>query len=184
MGADRAVLVQDPRFDRADGMTRARALAAVAKNEGADLIFVGKYGVGTDEGLTGPMIAEILGWPHVAAVSKLELRSDGFTAERDIEGAVEVHEGSLPVVLTCEKGLNQPRYASLKGIMQAKKKKIDLTTPEEIGLNPEELGDDKKLIWESLELPPARAAGRLIDGTPEESAQELARLLREEAKVI
>ena len=96
----------------------------------------------------------------------------------------EVVEGSLPAVLTCEKGLNEPRYPSLKGIMQAKKKPIDNRTVEALGLDPAELGDAKKLVWEGLELPPAREAGRLIDGTPEEAARELARLLHEEAKVI
>jgi electron transfer flavoprotein beta subunit len=185
MGADRAVLVEDPRFDYADGLVRARALAAVAAEVEPDLILVGKYGVGTDEGLTGPMLAELLGWPHASGVSKLELSGDGgFGVERAVEGAVEVQEGRLPAVVSCDKSLNEPRYPSLKGIMQAKKKPIERKTVADLGLDPAALDQDKKLIWESLELPPARATGRLIDGSPEEAARELVKLLHEEAKVI
>jgi electron transfer flavoprotein beta subunit len=183
MGADRAVLVQDERFERADALARARALAALARDEGVDLVLLGKYGVGTDEWQTGPMVAEVLGWPHVSAVSKLEMEDGRFTAARAVEGAQEIHEGVLPAVITCEKGLNEPRYASLKGIMQAKKKPIDVKTPADVGIDGEEL-DRPKLVWEAMELPPDRAGAKLIDGEPREAAEELARLLREEAKVI
>jgi electron transfer flavoprotein beta subunit len=184
MGADRAVLVKDDALDRTDGLTRARALAAVVRAESAELVLLGKYGVGTDEAQTGPMLAELLGWPHAGAVSKLELGEGDFTAEREIEGAREVQQGGLPAVITCEKGLNEPRYPSLKGIMQAKKKPFETKTPAELGLDPAPQGDDQRLVWESIELPPARAAGRLIDGAAEEAARELARILHEEQKVI
>ncbi len=183
MGADRAVHVRDGRFDQVDALTRAKALAAVAGQEQPDLILFGKYGVGTDEGQTGAMVAELLGWPHVSAVAKVEWESEGFVAERGVEGAVEIHEGSLPAVLTCEKGLNEPRYASLKGIMQAKKKKTDVKSPEELGIDDAEMSQPR-LVWEALELPPPRTAARLIEGSPEEAARELVRLLREDAKVI
>jgi electron transfer flavoprotein beta subunit len=183
MGADRAVLIEDQRFERCDALTRATALAALARSESAELILLGKYGVGTDEWQTGPMLAELLGWPHVSAVSKLEIGGEGFTASRDIEGAVEVYEGSLPAVITCEKGLNEPRYASLKGIMQAKKKPIDTKSPADLGIEESAL-DGPKLAWEALELPPARSGATLIDGEPAEAAGRLAQLLRDEAKVI
>ena len=136
------------------------------------------YGVGTDEAQTGPMLAEVLGLPHAGSVSKLELSDEGFTAERDIEGAVEVQQGSLPAVITCEKGLNEPRYPSLKGIMQAKKKKIDIKEPGDTSTQA------AMLVWESMELPPQRSAGRIIEGEPQEAAAELVRLLNEEKKVI
>ena len=184
MGADRAVLVVDDRYDRADGLARARTLAAVAKREAPDLILVGKYGVGTDEGQTGPMLAELLDLPHAAAVSRLDLGAGTFTAHREVEGAVEILEGSLPAVVTCEKGLNEPRYASLKGIMAAKKKPMDVKTPLEIGLDPAELGEGARVVWGSLELPPPRQPGRLIRGDPTEAARTLVRILREEARVI
>jgi electron transfer flavoprotein beta subunit len=178
MGADRAVLVKDDSLSKADGLSRARALAAVVSEEGADLILLGKYGVGTDEAQTGPMLAELLGFPSAGSVSKFELMGAAFTAERDIEGAVEVQQGSLPVVITCEKGLNEPRYPSLKGIMQAKKKPIDIKEPSAEHMS------SGLLVWESMELPPPRSAGRIIEGEPQEAARELVRLLNEEKKVI
>ncbi len=184
LGADRAVHVVHDGFDRADALARARALAAVAKAEAPDLILAGKYGVGTDEGLTGPMLAELLDLPHAAAVSKLELSDGKFVAHREVEGAIEIVEGVLPALVTCEKGLNEPRYASLKGIMAAKKKTIETKTPAELGLDPADLAPGARVVWEALELPPARSAGRKIDGDPAVAARELVRLLREEAKVI
>jgi electron transfer flavoprotein beta subunit len=180
MGADRAVLVKDDGLCMTDGLTRARTLAAVVRDEGADVVLLGKYGVGTDEAQTGPMLAEVLGLPDAGAVNKLELSGDGFTAERDIEGAVEVQQGSLPAVITCEKGLNEPRYPSLKGIMKAKRKQIDVKTPADLGLQAE----PGMLVWESMELPPPRSAGRIIEGEPQEAAGELVRLLNEEKKVV
>ncbi|MBZ5638808.1 MAG: electron transfer flavoprotein subunit beta/FixA family protein [Acidobacteriia bacterium] len=184
MGADRAVLIQDDRLDRADGLARARALAAVARAEAPDLILLGKYGVGTDEGQTGPMLAEILDLPHTSAVTSLTLGDRMFGARREIEGAVEVVEGSLPAVISCEKGLNEPRYPSLKGIMAAKKKPLDLKAPADLGLDPDDLVPGRRVAWEALALPPARKGGRVLDGDVATSARELARLLREEAKVI
>jgi len=183
MGADRAILVEDQRFERCDALTRAAALAALARSESAGLVLLGKYGVGTDEWQTGPMLAELLEWPHVSAVSKLEVTADGFTASREVEGAVEICEGSLPAVITCEKGLNEPRYASLKGIMQAKKKPIDVKSPADLGIEEGALAGPR-LTWEGMEMPPARSGAQLIDGTPEEAAGRLAQLLRDEAKVI
>jgi electron transfer flavoprotein beta subunit len=183
VGADRAVHVLDERFERTDAIVRARALAAVARAVGAELVLAGKYGVGTDESLTGPMIAELLGWPHVGEVSKLELRDGEFVAHRDVEGATEIVEGHLPAVLTCEKGLNEPRYASLKGIMAAKKKPIEVQTAAGVGIDDAALATPM-LVWESLELPPARAAGVILSGEPKDAAAELARLLRDEAKLI
>ena len=183
MGADRGVLIEDPRFERTDGLVRAQALAAVAKSEAAELVMLGKYGVGTDEAQTGPMLAELLGWPHVTAVVKLELEGGSFVAHREIEGGAEVVEGSLPAVLTCDKGLNEPRYATLKGIMQAKKKPLETRSPADVGVSEEALAEPM-VLWSSISLPAERAGGRTIDGDPQEAARELARLLREEAKVI
>ncbi len=183
MGADRAMLVSDERFEGAGALTRAKALAAIVRAEAADLVLLGKYGVGTDEWLTGPMLGEILQWPHATAVVTLDLQDAAFTAHREVEGGTEVVEGSLPAVLTCEKGLNEPRYASLKGIMQAKKKQIETKTAADLGLEAGDL-DTPAVVWDSLELPAAREAGVTIEGSPQEVAEELVRRLREEAKVI
>lgn len=181
MGADRAVAVQHEGFDRADALTRARALAAVAAAEGADLVFFGKTGVGADEGQTGPMTAELLDRPHVAAVVEFAIEGDRFRAKRAVEGATEIVEGTLPAAVAWEKTGHEPRYPSLKGIMAAKKKPLDVKTPADLGIP----APDRSLVqWESLELPPPRQAGRLVPGDAAEAARELARLLREEAKVI
>jgi electron transfer flavoprotein beta subunit len=186
MGADRAVLVADDRLDRVDALVRARALAAICRDESADLVLLGKYGVGTDEAQTAAMLAELLGWPHAGAVSELTLVEQGFQAKRAIEGAVESIEGRLPAVVDCEKGLNEPRYPSLKGIMQAKKKPIQTRSAEDVGITDDDLGANAMLVWESLELPEPRSVGRLIETSDgaEQAAAELARLLHEEAKVI
>jgi len=184
MGADRATLLQDERFDLAGPLARARALAAVARAEQPRLVLLGKYGVGTDEGQTGAMLAELLDWPHTFAVSKLELGQDDFVAEHGIEGAIEVVRGGLPAVITCDKGLNEPRYPSLKGIMQAKKKPLDVRSPADMGLGADELDGAPPLVWEALELPPRRAGGQRIEGDPQSVASELVRLLHEQARVL
>ncbi len=116
-------------------------------------------------------------------MAALELTDGGFHARREIEGAVEVLQGSLPAVITCEKGLNEPRYPSLKGIMQSKKKPMDVRGATDVGLDEAAL-DAPRVVWEAMELPPPRRAGRTIEGSAAEQAAELARLLHEEAKVI
>jgi electron transfer flavoprotein beta subunit len=130
------------------------------------------------------MLAEVLALPHVGAASKLELSEGKFVAHREIEGAEEVLEGSLPALVTCDKGLNEPRYKSLKGIMAAKKKTIERRTPAELGLDAGDLEPGARVVWEGLALPPPRQAGRRIEGDAAEAARKLATLLREEAKVI
>ena len=181
MGADRAVIVQHDGYDRSEGVTRAKAIAAVARTERPDLVFCGKFGVGGDEGLTGPMVAELLDWPHAANVYRLAVAEARFVAHRGIEGAVEVLEGPLPAVVTWDKSEHEPRYASLKGIMAAKKKPLDVKSPADLGLDPP--GEPRTRV-DRLELPPPRSAGRILSGDAAEATKELVRLLREEAKVI
>src|SRR5262245_21470939 len=130
------------------------------------------------------MTAELAGLPHVGNVVELELGDGKVTADREIEGAHEIVECSLPAALTAQKGLNEPRYASLKGIMAAKKKTIAEKKLSELGV-PEANPAQAKTKWRKLELPPARQAVKLVPGDdPAKAGQELARLLREEAKVI
>lgn len=180
IGADRAILVQDAALENADALSRARALAAVVGLEKPDLVFTGKTGVGADEGLVGPMLAELAGLPHAAAVFRLETGEGTFTARRTVEGAVEVLQGPMPAVVAWDKGEHEPRYASLKGIMAAKKKPLDVKTPADLGLP----AATRAVVWDSLELPPPRQAGRVLSGDAAEASRELVRLLREEAKVI
>jgi len=177
-GADRAILIEDERLNDADSLTRAKALAAVVSAEQADMVLLGKYGVGTDEGTTGPMLAELLDWPHVAAISAVSVEGTSFEASRPVEGAVEVHQGSLPALFTCEKGLNEPRLPSLRGIMQSKKKPVEKASAAE------DLFAGAGVSWTSFAPPPARESGRIVEGDAETAARELVRLLHEEAKVL
>ena len=180
MGADRAIHVSDPSLTTADPLTRARALAAAIREEAPDLVFTGKMGVGDDEGQVGPMLGELLDRPHAGAVDELSLAPGRFTAHRGIEGAVEIVEGALPAVIAWDKGKHQPRYPSLRGIMAAKKKPLVVKSASELRLSP----PGSFVVREAIEPPPARPAGRLISGDAGEAASTLARLLREEAKVI
>lgn len=184
IGADRAVHVKTDGAEGYDSLGLSRILAAVIGEIKPDLVLTGKYAVGTDNQAVAVMVAERLGWSHVTVVTKLEVGEGKVTAEREIEGAIEVHEAKLPCVVTAQKGLNEPRYASLKGIMMAKKKPIEIKSPADLGVDAALL--QPAVAWERLELPPGKAAGRRINAEedPASAARELVRLLHEEAKVI
>ena len=183
-GADDAIWVDSGSASFLDALGTAKALAAAAKGGSYDFFWFGQKGVGYDESLVGPMFAELMGVPHVANVVKLEVGEGKVTADREIEGAHEVVESSLPAALTAQKGLNEPRYASLKGIMAAKKKPVAEKKLAELGV-PEADPANAKTRWRKLELPPARQAVKLIPADdPAAAAKELVRLLREEAKVL
>jgi electron transfer flavoprotein beta subunit len=183
-GADEAIWIDSGDSRYLDALAIAKALSAVAKEGAYDLLWFGQKGVGADESLVGPMVAELVGVPHVGSVIKLEMGDGAVTAHREIEGAHEVVECGLPAVLTAQKGLNEPRYASLKGIMGAKKKPIAEKKLSELGV-PEADPAQAKTRWRRLELPPARQAVKLVPADdPVAAGKELARLLREEAKVI
>ena len=183
-GADEAIWVDATGVPYLDALGTAKALAAAAKGGAYDLFWFGQKGVGYDESLVGPMFAELVGVPHVGSVVKVEMGDGKLTADREIEGAHEVVECTVPAVLTAQKGLNEPRYASLKGIMAAKKKPIAEKKLAELGV-PEADPPQAKTRWRKLELPPARQAVKLVPADdPAAAGKELARLLREEAKVI
>ena len=183
-GADEAVWVDSGAVAALDALGTAKAIAAVARERTQDFLWFGQKGVGYDEALVGPMGAELLDLPHVANVVKLEVGEGRVTAHREIEGAHEIVECALPAVFTAQKGLNEPRYASLKGIMGAKKKPIAEKKLSELSV-PEADPAGAKTRWRKLELPPPRQAVKLIPADdPAAAAKELVRLLREEAKVI
>jgi electron transfer flavoprotein beta subunit len=172
MGADRAIHV---RADRAyDSLGVARALAAEIAPLKPDMVWLGRQAVDDDAAQVGPMLAELLELPGVTVVAHFELDGSKAVVEREIEGGREVVEVTLPALFTTDKGLNQPRYASLKGIMAAKKKPID-----------EKPAAPAEPVLEvvSLELPPPRGAGRIV-GQGVAAIPDLIRALREEAKVI
>jgi electron transfer flavoprotein beta subunit len=183
-GADEAIWVDSGDVRYLDALATAKAIAAVAKERSDDFLWFGQKGVGVDESLVGPMVAELVGVPHVGNVVKLEIGEGKVTAHREIEGAHELVECALPALLTAQKGLNEPRYASLKGIMGAKKKPIAEKKLSEMGI-PEADPANAKTRWRKLELPPARKACHFMPADdPAAAAKELVRLLREEAKVI
>ncbi len=182
-GATKAVHVKGEVTD-ADSLGIAKVLAAAVKSVPHDLVFFGKQGVGTDNALVGPMVAELLGYPQVNVVTHLEVGDGKVTAHREIEGAEEVIEASMPAVITAQKGLNEPRYASLKGIMAAKKVPLDTKTVSDLGLADSDIFKQRVVIV-SLELPAEKSGGRKIDGAdPAAAAKEILKYIREEAKVL
>jgi electron transfer flavoprotein beta subunit len=181
MGADRGVLLQADGIP-ADGFEVAKALAAELRTGGYDLILFGKMAVDDYNQQVGPMVAELLDLPCVTSVIHLDLTTGAGVAEREIEGGIEVVEFPLPAVLTAEKGLNEPRFPALKGIMAAKKKPIEVKDAAALGLDPSATLPLTRVV--ALELPPGRPAVRMIEGDPDTQVSELLRLLHEEAKVI
>ena len=173
MGADRGVLLQTDTIP-ADGFETAKALAAELKDGGWDLILCGKVAIDDSSHQVGPMLGELLGLPCVTAVAHLEIDGTTGVAEREIEGGIEVVEFPLPAVITADKGLNEPRYPALKGIMAAKKKPLEV--------KPVQLGAGAIEVL-ALTLPPERKEGRIVGEGPD-AIPELVRLLREEAKVL
>ena len=172
LGADRAVLLKGT---SEDPLAVARALAAFARELQPNLILLGNKAFGSDHGAIGAMLAECLGLPQATLITKLELSQDRFRAEREGDGGIEVVEGTLPAVLTAQKGLNEPRYAGLKGIMAAKKKPIE---EQEAALG------EPTLTIQALALPPARPEGRKLEGDAATQARTLMGLLRDEAKAF
>jgi len=172
MGVDKAVLLKDetPR----DSFSTARALAQYIKELAPDIIFFGKQSIDGDDAAVGSMVAEMLELPSVSVVVKLEVGDGKAVAEREIEGGHEKVETKLPAVFTAQKGLNEPRYPSLKGIMAAKNKPIEEKSP---------LAAQSKVEILGMQRPPAKSAGKIV-GTEASAAAELVRLLHEEAKVI
>jgi electron transfer flavoprotein beta subunit len=173
MGADRGIHLQADRIPF-DGFAIASALAAELRDGSYDLILFGRLSPDSSNGVTGPMVAELLNMACVTAISKLDIADGRGTAKREIEGAQEIVEFQLPAVLTVDEGLNTARYPSLKGIMAAKKKPLES--------KPAQLGEARVKI-EKLELPAERAAGRIL-GEGAAAIPELMRLLHTEARVI
>src|SRR5213080_3578060 len=173
MGADRGVLLQTAGF-HPDGLETARALAAELKNGAFDLILFGKMAIDDYNHQVGPMVAELLDLPCVTTVAHLEIAGGKGTAEREIEGGIEVVEFPFAAVLTTDKGLNEPRYPALKGIMAAKKKPLEV--------KPTALGAGSLEVL-ALSPPPQRKDGRVV-GEGSAAVPELLRLLRDEAKVL
>lgn len=184
MGADSALLIRDDAPETYDGLRTAKMFAAVVRHRFPDagLLLFGRRSAGADNGQVPSMTAALLGLPQVTDVIKLEATDGRAVAWREVEGAMQRNEVSFPAVLSAQKGLNEPRYETLKGIMGAKKAAIPQVTPEDLGLGAAETAPAVSV--KGLDFPKAKAAGRVLQGSPSEAARELVRLLRDEARVI
>jgi electron transfer flavoprotein beta subunit len=172
MGCDKAILLKDA--SERDSFAVARSLANYTKEYSPDIVLCGKQSIDYDDAQIGGLVAEMLGMPSVAVVVKLEIQGRMVVAEREIEGGHEIVHAKLPAVIMAQKGLNQPRYPSLRGIMDAKRKPIEERTADRV---------ESKVEVISLKKPAPKAPGKVV-GTDTSAVGELVRLLREEAKVI
>lgn len=182
VGADELHVCQE--LGSSDSLGIARTLAAMVKAAGGiNLVLAGKQSVDGDNSQVPAMLAELLGWPQVSVVSALEIDGDTFKATRNIGGGVqEVITGKLPAVITCDKGINTPRYAKLPDIMKAKTKPFVKRSLADLGLSKDDVAPAVALsAWGA---PPARPKGRMLQGDAPAMVKELVRLLRDEAKVL
>jgi electron transfer flavoprotein beta subunit len=180
MGADRAVHVKDPAIDGSDTLGFAKLLAAVGKEEAPDLVLMGLMADDGNFAAIGPMLATLLGVPHTTAAMKVELGDGTVTVERELEGgALEVVELSLPCVLTVQTGINQVRYASLKGIMAAKKKPVDVKTGADLGLAGQIGAGAAKVTIRKIYAPPKGDGAEILEGSTDEIVQKLVTKIKE-----
>jgi electron transfer flavoprotein beta subunit len=188
LGGARAVHLRDDAFQGGDALAAGRALAAAVAKESFDLVLTGSQSDDAGYGATGTVLAGHLGWPHAWLVMGVTVEEGGKTARvvREMEsGRNEVFRLALPAVLEIQAGINHPRYASLKGIMAAKKKEIAELAPADLGLQPAELGAaGSRLEMLSVALPESGKGARIVEGDAAQAAKTLVDLLRREARVL
>jgi electron transfer flavoprotein beta subunit len=187
LGAGRAVHLADEAFQGGDPLSTARALAAAIKKEGPfDLVLTGSQSSDVGYGATGSVLAALLDLPHAWLVMGLEVEGDKAQVVREMEGGLnERHALAMPCVLEVQAGINTPRYASLKGIMQAKRKPVDELTPGDLELDPGTLGAaGARLETISVAFPDAGAGAEILEGEPQAAARALVEKLRKEARVL
>ncbi len=182
MGCDEAVLINDPALESPDEWAAAEVLAKAVSQLPYDIILAGRIAVDDGSAQVAVRLADVLNIPSVSSILKLEIEDGKATATREIDGGTELIEVDLPAVLTAQKGLNVPRYPSMMGIMKAKKKEIKVLTLADLRINAADL--PRKMSITKFSLPTPRKGGVRISGEAADTAKELARLLREEAKVI
>jgi electron transfer flavoprotein beta subunit len=183
MGADKAVLINiEDDVEDGDQFTTAKILAEYLKDKEADLILGGNVAIDGGSGQVGPRVAEQLGMPYVTTITKLEINGTTATITRDVEGDSEVIETSLPVLVTAQQGLNEPRYPSLPGIMKAKKKPLEELELDDLDLDEDDVEAKTKTI--EIYLPPQKEAGKVLQGELADQVKELVNLLHTEAKVV
>ncbi|WP_338472348.1 electron transfer flavoprotein subunit beta/FixA family protein [Niallia sp. XMNu-256] len=182
MGADKAVLIEDDDSLTFDEYSISKILTAAIKDRDYDLILTGSMSVDNGASQVAVRVAEELNLAHVATAVELTIDSDKVTVVKDVEGNSEVIEASLPLLVTAQQGLNEPRYPSLPGIMKAKKKPIERVSIEDLEVNLEESA--AKSVNLDQFLPPKKEAGKVLSGELSQQAQELVQLLHQDAKVI
>ncbi|WP_078408818.1 electron transfer flavoprotein subunit beta/FixA family protein [Priestia abyssalis] len=182
MGADKAVRIDSEDVDELDQFTTATLLAAYLRKQEYDIILGGNVAIDGGSGQVGPRVAQILGIPQVTTITNLEVTDGKATIVRDVEGDEETIEVSLPVLITAQQGLNEPRYPSLPGIMKAKKKSLETLDLDDLDLDEDDV--EAKTTIVQVFLPPAKQAGKVLAGDTTGQVKELVALLKSEAKVI
>jgi electron transfer flavoprotein beta subunit len=172
LGADRAILVETAVELQPLGV--AKLLRALVDKEAPRLVILGKQAIDDDSNQTGQMLAALLGWPQATFASKVDVSADGVTVRREIDGGMETVAMKLPAVITTDLRLNEPRYATLPNIMKAKKKPMETTTPEALGVDV----SPRLATLKVVEPTKRKGGGRVAD------VKELVAKLRNEAKVI
>ncbi|PTX59319.1 electron transfer flavoprotein beta subunit [Melghirimyces profundicolus] len=182
MGADKGIIVDDEDLENADEYSIAKVLAAVIEDLDYDIILGGYMAVDDGSAQVGPRLAELLEIPHISTITKLTIDGETVEVEKDVEGDVEYIQSKLPILVTAQQGLNDPRYPSLPGIMKAKKKPLERLDIDDLDLDEDELEGKTETL--EVFLPPEKEAGRILEGELEDQVKELVDLLRNEAKVI
>ena len=183
MGADKAVLINtEDDVEEMDQFTAAYILAEYLKDKEADLILAGNVAIDGGSGQVGPRVADLLDINYVTTITSLEIEGETVKIVRDIEGDAEELETSLPLLVTAQQGLNEPRYPSLPGIMKAKKKPLEELELDDLDIDEEDVEAKTETI--EVYLPPKKEAGRILEGEIPSQVSELVSLLRSEAKVI
>lgn len=183
MGADKAVLINtEDDLETSDQFTTAKIIAEYLKDKDAELIIAGNVAIDGGSGQVGPRVAELLDIPYVTTITKLEIEGTNATVTRDVEGDSEVIETSLPLLVTAQQGLNEPRYPSLPGIMKAKKKPLEELELDDLDLEEDDVAPKTKTI--EIYLPAQKEAGKVLSGEIADQVKELVQLLHTEAKVV
>lgn len=188
MGADHAIHILDPLFDGLDNSLIAKILAKAIQKNSFDLVLCGRQAVDDDMAQVGPALAVLLEIPFITIVTKIQFSENFQTADitRQIEGGSEIQKNRpLPFLVTCQKGLNEPRLPSLKGIMAAKKKEIQTISASDLQLDAKFLDPHNNKLQEiKLSLPPERKKGTILKGADEDITKQLVAIIREEEKIV
>lgn len=183
MGADKAVLINtEDDVESSDQYTTSKIISEYLKDKEVDLILAGNVAIDGGSGQVGPRVAELLNIPYVTTITKLEIDGKNVKIVRDVEGDSEVIETTLPLLVTAQQGLNEPRYPSLPGIMKAKKKPLDELELDDLELEEEDVEAKTKTI--EIYLPAQKEAGKILSGDLADQVKELVQLLHTEAKVV